>query len=77
MAVINAIRAGKSVFLAKFPHSSILHYSYSPLLKENSSANNRLPLELRFMHLQVCFLCKSAEERFRFLVVLINLALDI
>ena len=77
MAVINAIRAGKSVFLAKFPHSSILHYSYSPLLKENSSANNRLPLELRFMHLQVCFLCKSAEERFRFLVVLIHLALDI
>ena len=77
MAVINAIRAGKSVFLAKFPHSPILHYSYSPLLKENSSANNRLPLELRFMHFQVCFLCKSAEERFRFLVVLIHLALDI
>ena len=77
MAVINAIRAGKSVFLAKFPHSPILHYSYSPLLKENSSANNRLPLGLLFMHLQVCFLCKSAEERFRFLVVLIHLALDI
>ena len=75
MAVVNAIRAGKSVFLAKFPHSPILQYS--PLLRENSTANNRLPLELRFVHLQVCFLCKSAEERFRFLVVLIHLALDI
>ena len=32
--------------LAKFPHSPILHYAYSPLLKENNSANNRLPLGL-------------------------------
>ena len=77
MAVINAIRAGKSVFLAKFPHSPILHYSYSPLLKENSSANNRLPLGLRFMHLQVCFLCKSAEERFPFYCSTHTFALDI
>ena len=29
---------------AKFPHSPILHYAYSPLLEENNSANNRLPL---------------------------------
>ena len=32
--------------LAKFPHSPILHYAYSLLLKENNSANNRLPLGL-------------------------------
>ena len=31
---------------AKFPHSPILHYAYSPLLEENNSANNRLPLGL-------------------------------
>ena len=31
---------------AKFPHSPILHYAYSLLLKENNSANNRLPLGL-------------------------------
>ena len=31
---------------AKFPHSPILHYAYSPLLEENTSANNRLPLGL-------------------------------
>ena len=29
---------------AKFPHSPILHYAYSPLLEENNNANNRLPL---------------------------------
>ena len=31
---------------AKFPHSPILHYAYSLLLKENNNANNRLPLGL-------------------------------
>ena len=31
---------------AKFPHSPILHYAYSPLLEENNSANNILPLGL-------------------------------
>ena len=30
----------------EFPHSPILHYAYSPLLEENNSANNRLPLGL-------------------------------
>ena len=34
------------MFQAKFPHSPILHYAYSPLLEENNSANNRLPLGL-------------------------------
>ena len=32
--------------VAKFPLSPILHYAYSPLLEENNSANNRLPLGL-------------------------------
>ena len=31
---------------AKFPHSPILHYAHSPLLEENNSANNILPLGL-------------------------------
>ena len=31
---------------AKFLHSPIFHYAYSLLLKENNSANNKLPLGL-------------------------------
>ena len=39
-------KKSSKVFGAKFPHSPILHYAYSPLLEENNSANNRLPLWL-------------------------------
>ena len=31
---------------AIFPYNPILHYAYISLLKENNSANNRLPLGL-------------------------------
>ena len=34
------------VFLARFPCNPILYYAHSSLLKENNSANNRLPLGL-------------------------------
>ena len=34
------------VFLAIFPYNPILYYAHSSLLKENNSANNRLPLGL-------------------------------
>ena len=35
-----------SFFLARFPYNPILYYAHSSLLKENNSANNRLPLGL-------------------------------
>ena len=35
-----------SFFLSRFPHHPILYYAHSSLLKENNSANNRLPLGL-------------------------------
>ena len=34
------------VFLARFPYNPILYFAHSSLLKENNSANNRLPLGL-------------------------------
>ena len=34
------------VFWARFPYNPILYYAHSSLLKENNSANNRLPLGL-------------------------------
>ena len=34
------------VILARFPYNPILYYAHSSLLKENNSANNRLPLGL-------------------------------
>ena len=37
------------VFLARFPYNPILYYAHSSLLKENNSANNRLPLGFRFV----------------------------
>ena len=41
------------IYMAKFPHSPILYYAYSPLLEENNSANNRLPLGLFGLHVSL------------------------
>ena len=52
--------------LARFPYNPILHYAYSSLLKENNSANNRLPLGLYALFYKIlCFFSKSFFKRIK------------